>query len=196
MSDLDREPIFWTSTRPGYNNRDREKVRFENGKRVVERVPQRGHQGDYDDRKPARGIRAVTVVGHDGHAISCVLTNAAAHLDHLTPFGQYQQAKWRYFGWYPVGSCPLARLANGEMKADHFHAQSILKDRPCEPGSYNEKDRCKHSLAEEAARKKSRAAENADNETKWRDPQEKVVDATKAQTEAIVKALLDAKGAK
>ncbi len=189
----DREPCFWTSTRPGFNNRDRERTRFEDGKKIVERVPQRGHQGEWDNRRAARGVRSVRVVGHDGHVIDAVLTNAAAHLDHTTPYGQYQMAKWRHLGWYPISTCPLARLAVGEMRPDHFHNQSILKERPCEPGSYNEQNRCKHSLSEEAARKKTRAAEHADLERNYRDPSEKIADATRAQTEAIVRALVESK---
>ena len=95
-----------------------------------------------------------------------------------------------------MAGCPLARLANGEMKPGHFHNKTILKDRPCEPGSYSESNRCKHSLLEEEARKKTRAIAAAELEKNYRDPSEKIVDATRAQTEALVKALLEGKALK
>ena len=61
-----RPPIFWTSTIPGYNDADRQRVRFDDGERIVERIPQRAHIGDYENRKRAPGVRSVRVVRHDG----------------------------------------------------------------------------------------------------------------------------------
>jgi hypothetical protein len=193
MSDFDpsREPVFWTSTLPGYNDRDRHRVRFENGKKLVERIPQRGHMGDYENRRPARGIRSVRVIRHDGHLVDSVLTNGAAHLDHTTSYGQYMQAKWRFFGWIPLGSCPLALLAIGSIERDHLHDQSILADQPCAPGSCSEKDPCKHATAELAARRKSRATETSELQARFRDPAEKMVDAQREQTAALTSVIAD-----
>lgn len=187
MSDFDpsREPVFWTSTLPGYNDRDRQKVRFENGKKIVERIPQRGHMGDYENRRPARGTRSIRTVRHDGHVIDHVLTSGAAHLDPTTPQGQYQLAKGRHFGWYPIGSCPLAMLAIGNVQKDHFHDQTLLADQPCPPGSCNENKPCKHALAELEARRKTRAVEAAELQARFRDPAEKMVDAQREQTAAL-----------
>lgn len=187
MSDFDpsREPVFWTSTLPGYNDRDRTRVRFEAGKKIVERIPQRGHMGDYENRRPARGVRSVRTVRHDGHVIDHVLTCGAAHLDHTTSYGQYQQAKGRHFGWYPLASCPIALLAIGSIQRDHFHDQSLLGDQPCPPGSCSEKSPCKHALAELEARRKTRAIEAADLQARFRDPAEKMVDAQREQTTAL-----------
>jgi hypothetical protein len=189
VADFERETIFWTSTRPGYNDRDRQKVTFVDGKRVVERVPQRGHQGDYENRRPARGIRSVDVVRHDGHRVHCCVTNGAAHLDDNTEWAQYMRAKWRYFGWYPIGSCPLALVLTGTMRKSHFVDQSLLSERPCEHGTFSVDKPCKHALAEWRARQKQQAAVMDEVEKNFRDPNEKIVDATREQTQAIVGAV-------
>lgn len=197
MSQIEREPCFWTSTRPGYNSKDRELVSFVDGKRIVERVPQRGHQGDYEDRRPARGIRSVRTVRSDGHTVHMVLTNGAAHLDHTTQFGQYQNAKAEHLGWYPVGSCPLARLANGQLQPQHFRVQSMLKETPCAPKSYSEKSPCKHSIAEELARKAAWASgEMAELEHKFKNSSDKLAEAQRDQTSALVGAITAAMAAK
>lgn len=196
MADFDREPIFWTSTRPGYNKRDRERVSFVDGEQRVERVPQRGHQGDYENRRPARGVRSVRVVRHEGHIIEMVVTNGAAHLDPHTEWGQYQFAKARFHGWFQLGSCPLARVAAGELSPSHFRAQSILKDRPCAPGTCSEKEPCKHALAEIEARRAAQAKANAELERKYAGAAERQIEAQREQTAALVEALTSALGPK
>lgn len=201
MSDIDREPIFWTSTRPGYNQRDREIVRFENGKRIVEKVPQRGHQGDYDNRRIDRrcaAARWIHVVTHHGNAIRMVLTNGASHLDPNTEWGQYQRAKARYFGWYPVACCPLALVTTGDLRRDQIVNQAMLSERPCEHGTYSEANRCKHNVAEQQARQVQHAADELERFKSYMDATQKQIEANRAdvreQTAAITQAITAALG--
>jgi hypothetical protein len=179
---FDREPIFWTSTRPGYNNVDRERVTNVNGKRIVERVPQRGHQGDYENRRLAKGQRYITAVRHEGHVVSVVMTNGAAHMDPNTEFGLYQKAKMAHLGWYPIGGCPLAALANGNMMPGHFTDQSLLKDVPCPPSSCSEAKPCRHAIAERDARRKENSEAAKEVESKFVDPTTRMIDANREQS--------------
>lgn len=191
MSDyFEREPIFWTSTKPGYNDKDRQRVRFEAGRKIIERVPQRGHQGDYENRRPARGVRSIRVVRHDGHVVDSVLTSGAAHLDPSTPQGQYIQAKWRYFGWYPLGSCPLALVAMGQIQRDHLHAD-FGDAPPCAHGKASEQDPCPHALAELEARRRSRASESAQVERTFADKEQRILDAQRDNTRELGEMLRD-----
>lgn len=196
MSEFEREPIFWTSTRPGYNQRDREIVRFENGRRIVEKVPQRGHQGDYEQRRTdVRCARArwLHVVTHHGNWIRMVLTSAAAHMDPNTEWGQYQRAKARHFGWFPLWSCPIALLATGELKPEQLVDQSLVGAAPCAVGSYSEKQPCPHCLAETDARRARHAADEAERFKNYKDAGEKTIEANRAdmreQTAAITTAI-------
>jgi hypothetical protein len=186
------EAIFWTSTTPGYNTRDREREHVVAGKRIKERFPQHGHEGSYDSRKRARGQRFIRVVRHDGHVVPLVLTNAAAHLDPTTPFGNYQRAKMRHLGWFPLGSCPLAMLATSQVTPEQFVNQAMLKDAPCAPGSYTEAKPCPHCAAETVARQKAHAEFEVGEMAKFKDPTEKLVEAGREQTQAIVGAITDA----
>lgn len=193
---IEREPIFWTSTNAGANQRERERVRFEGGEKIVERVPQRGHQGDYEDKRPAKGVRSVRVVRIDGHSVDHHLTTAAAMLDPTTSMGQYQVAKMRHLGWFPIGRCPCALLTTGELQAGHIVDQKVAKDRPCDPGTYNEKKPCKHSLAEQLARQSLHGTKEAKRMAGFKDPTAQLVESSQAQTAAIVGAITDALGSK
>ena len=183
LSPFNREPIFWTTPRQGYNDRDRQRVRFENGRAVIERFPAKGHLGDYENRVTAPGTRYVTVVRHDGHSVFMVLTNGAAHLDVMTPFASYQRSKMRAFGWFPLGACPLALLANSELYACNFANQAIVTEQPCVPGSYSEASPCKHCLAEKAARAEINVESNA--RYKDNDPTERMMAANAANATTI-----------
>lgn len=172
-----REPIFWTSTLPGYNDKDRTRVRFEGGEQIVEKVPQRGHVGDYENRRPAPGIRSVRVVRHDGHVVDSVLTSSAAQLDHTESQGQYIQAKWRHFGWFPLGNCPLALLSMGQIQPGHLRAKQIIGQTPCAHGSCNEKTPCMHALTELEARRTAQRARTAEIDHKFVERDQKMIDA-------------------
>lgn len=182
---MDREPIFWSSTQPHSNDSDRMRDRMVNGKRVREKVPQIGHDGDYDRPKKAQNSRWATVVRHDGHTVFMVFTNAAAHLETSTTFAAYQKSKMRHFGWYALGDCPLALLATGALTKDHFVDQSILTQSPCERGTYGVDKPCPHCISERDARRKQHAADEAEKLASFRDASEKTVDAMQDQAAAM-----------
>ncbi len=188
-NEMHREPIFWTSTTPNYNERDRMRVSVVDGEQVVERVPQKGHQGDYDDRRPARGIRFFNVVRSDGHIAPLVLTNAAAHMDHTSPYGQHMTAKARFYGWFRPGACPCALLATGELGRNHIADKSIIGAQACQPGTYSEKEMCPHALAELAARRKRHEDRENAREANFRTKEDKILDGQRQQTEALTKAM-------
>jgi hypothetical protein len=194
MGEFDREPILWCS-RPGHN-REREIVRFENGKRIIEKIPQRGHQGDYENRRIDRrcaAARWIHVVRHDGFAVRMLLTNGAAGMDPNDSWGQYQKAKARYFGWFPIGSCPLALVATGDIKASQLVDRSLIGQKACEPGSYSEATPCPHCLSEHRARIGAHADAETERYKNFQDVHEKQIDAHRAdmreQTQALTTAI-------
>lgn len=193
MSEFDREPCFWTSTTPGYNTGDRQRTYMRNGKRVTEKFPQRGHAGDYEDRRKAPGVRFIRVIDHHGHEIFHTLTNAAAHLDHTAPFGQYMMAKARHFGWYMPGQCPCALIATGELHKDHIVSDEVRNGQPCPPNSYSYENPCPHSVAERKARQAQNDAVQRDREEKMKGIGVKHLEATQELTNKVVEALLAAK---
>lgn len=192
----DRESIFWTSTRPNYNQRDREIVRMEGGKRIVEKVPQRGHQGDYDNRtidpRSARS-RWLHVCRDDGNWIRMVMTNAAAHVDSNEAWGQYQRAKARFFGWFPIGSCPLALISAGYFKPGQFVNQAMLEEQACKPGTYSEREPCPHCKAETEARRKQRTELEVERAKNWRDPTDRQIEAAREENAKLIAALTEAR---
>jgi hypothetical protein len=190
-----REPIMWVNASQA-NYRGAERSKMVNGRKVTERVPARGFDGDPDAKRPARGVRSVRLVRHEGHIVDMVLTNGAAHLDPNTEWGQYQKAKARFMGWFPLGSCPCALLTTGEMTADHMVDRATARELPCAPGSYSEQAPCKHALAEIDARRAQCLVDTKDREHTFRDAGERQIDAIGKQTEAIVQAVGDALGNK
>lgn len=188
-NEFEREPCFWTSTSPGYNTRDRQRTFMKDGKRVTERHPQRGHAGDYEDRRRAEGTRFVRLIDHHGHEIFHTLTNAAAHLDHTAPFGQYQMAKARALGWFMPGQCPCALLATGELTRDHIVSDEVRKGHACAPGSYNYENQCAHSKAERAARAAQNKAIQDERESKMKGTSQKHLEATQEMTATVAAAV-------
>lgn len=189
MSDFDREPCFWTSTTPGYNTKDRQRTFMKDGKRVTEKFPQRGHAGDYEDRRKAQGTRFIRVIDHHGHEIFHTLTNAAAHLDHTAPFGQYMMGKARAFGWFMPGACPCALLATGELQPGHIVDRSLLKQPACPTGSYSYENQCPHSIAEQAARKAQNKAAQDEREEKMKGEARLNLEATQEMTATVANAV-------
>jgi len=189
---MDRELIFWATTNPGGNIRDREKVVMQNGRKVVIRHPQRGHVGDYDERRVADFTRSINVVRHEGHVTALVLTNAAAHTDTSTPYAQYQRAKARALGWYPLGSCPCAGIAAGEFSRDSFVTEEVRNGQPCERGTYGEAKPCKHALLERDARQKQHATDEAERMSAFKDPTQKMIEAGQQQAATIASAVKEA----
>lgn len=190
-----REPIFWTG--PGsYSQRDREIVRHVNGKRIVEKVPQRGHQGEPDNRTMdprARANRWMHVCTDAGNWIRMVLTNAAAHTDVTTEWAQERRAKARYFGWFRIDTCPVALVAAGELERDKFIVQSMFDDRPCARGTYSEESPCKHCVLETEARRAAKLEFERERDSSYKDPTERQIEANQAavreQTAAITAAI-------
>jgi hypothetical protein len=192
MSEFYREPIFWTSTVPGYNTADRERRTIRDGKEVVERVPQIGHQGDYEHKSLAQGIRYIEVVRHEGHIINQVLTNAAAHLDINTGWFQQQRGKALYWGWYPIATCPVALLRTGELQPRHIKDASLLNAQPCEHGTYDREHRCPHSISEQAARSKWWATAEAERVAAYKDPTDRMIEAGREQSRELANVVADA----
>jgi hypothetical protein len=189
---MNREPIFWTTTAKDYNKSDRERVSFNNGKRIVEKVPQIGHVGDYENKIKAKGQRYVYVVRNEGHVVPLLLTNAAAHMDPNTPFGQYQRNKARALGWYPAGGCPCALALAGEFHYDQFRtAAQLRKSSPCKPGSHSYKDACDHDLAERAARAKEWNAEESERMASFKPAADRYHEETQKQNAELLGVIRD-----
>jgi hypothetical protein len=152
---MKREPIFWlTTSDPRNGAAERERPVMVDGEMAVEKFPQHGHLGDYENKTRAPGTRYFVVVRHEGHTTNLVLTNGAAHLDPNGPYGQYVRTKALFLGWYPAGTCPVAKLLAGELKKQHIACDDNKSPRAkaCAPGTCNQKNPCEHDLAERAAR--------------------------------------------
>lgn len=155
---VQREPCFFTlsnAEQVGYNSPDRERWVMRDGQRVREKIPQAGHQGDYDQpiRMRGEGARWVTVVHSDGNVIRHVLTSGAGDMDPNSPYAQERRQKARALGWFPFGSCPVAMLRTGSMHPSHFVDQSLVSGvTPCEHGTFSLDKPCPHAIAERDAR--------------------------------------------
>lgn len=170
------EPIFWTSTQPNYSDKDRVRVSMVNGKRVQERVPQRGHVGEYDNYDYAPGFRSLRVVRHDGHVVDSVLTNGAAHMDTHTTYGQYIRMKHRALGWFAMSECPCALVAAQHIGANTLVHEPSRTAQPCPPGTYSAKAPCPHAVAELDARRRQQAELMSDKEANFKTKEDKIVE--------------------
>ncbi|HUR48207.1 MAG TPA: hypothetical protein VMY88_01570 [Acidimicrobiales bacterium] len=167
------------------------------GQPVYEKIPQRGHvAGDYDNPVPSPHARWLHVLRHDGHVVRVPLTCAAADLDGAQLTSQERRAKARHFGWIPVGSCPLAMVETGELKAGQLIAKAIRGQEMCKHGSYGPNKPCPHYIAEEAARKELQKKATAKREKAHQSEADKLVAAQADQTKEIVGAITDALGKK
>lgn len=171
MAAFNEVPIFWSTTQAGYNDSDRTKRYMRNGKRVVEKLPQTGHVGDYNDKRRARGTRFVKMIDSAGTEIAYVLTNGAAHMDPNTGYGQHMKAKARALGWYAIGECPCALIAANEINPQAFIVDAIRDGSaaPCQRGSYKGDhldSMCPHATAERNARMAANTAINQEREEK------------------------------
>lgn len=157
------------------------------GQPVYEKIPQRGHvAGDYDNPIASSQARWLHVLRHDGHVVRVPLTCAAADLDGAQLTAQERRAKARYFGWIPVGSCPLAMVETGEIKAGQLIAKIIRGQEMCKLGSYGPAKPCPHYLAEEAARKDLQRRETVRREKSHQSEADKLIAAQSEQTKEIV----------
>jgi hypothetical protein len=149
---VEREPCLWMQTGQDTEGLRSRLVPGPNGRPVKERFPQRGMQGDYDDPRPASGIRFLYFVNDYGNTIPMVLTCGASHLDHTTGFGQYQLSQASFLGYFQPGSCPCALLSSGQLRMHHIVSDDVKNGSPCAPGSFSFEKPCPHSVAEKAAR--------------------------------------------
>lgn len=186
---FEREPIFWTTTKPGYNDADRQIMRMVNGRRVVEKFPQHGHVGDYDNKQKAPGQRFIYVITHHGNEIAMCLTNGASHLDPNSGYGMYMKRKARFLGWFPPGGCPVVLVQSGELQPDHIVDKSILKGQPCEPDKHSRRNPCKHSIAEKAARVAQHNRDESERLANYKGDGERLIEAQRDQTAAIIDVL-------
>lgn len=182
---INREPIFWASTTKGVNDQDRERwIVNEEGERVRERFPQRGHIGPYDNYSRAPGERWALVVRHDGHEIRMVLTNAAAHVDSSTSWAQQQRGKQRTLGWYNPGQCPCALLMTGAITPDLIVDKSIIGQTPCAPGTFSTTNRCPHSKSEQEARRARNKRKMDERELAQQSKDDKIIEVMREQIES------------
>lgn len=194
---LEREPIFWTMATPGYNDDDRQRVRMVNGRRVLEKFPQHGHVGDYENPKKAPGVRFVYMINHGGFEIAMPLTNGASHLDPGSNYGRYMRRKAAFLGWFPPGMCPIALVQSGDLDAErHIVCKEMLADEPCEPGRHSRSNPCKHALSEKNARHEQHRRDEAERLASYKDPGEKLIEAQREQTTALCDTLREAINAK
>lgn len=168
---IQREACFWLTTSED-PNRERNRIRMVAGRKVTEKLPQHGHDGDYENKRKARGRRYIMVVRHEGHTVPLLLTNAAAHLQH-GPYAQYQLGKARHLGWYPMGACPCALFLSQELTADQVVSPEVKTGTPCEPGTHNSERPCKHDIAERKARTEAWNSDQASRMSGFRDADEK-----------------------
>jgi hypothetical protein len=186
---IQREPCFWLTTSEDASA-ERVRVRMVNGRKVVERLPQVGHDGDYENKTHAKGRRYIMVVRHEGHIVPLLLTNAAAHLTH-GPYGQHMLAKGKHHGWYPEGACPCALFVSGELTSDQVVSPDVRNGTPCEQGTHSIKNPCKHDLAERAARTAQWNADQAERYAAFRDPDEKMREANKELLAGVAKTVVE-----
>jgi len=197
MENVGREPCFWSmtpSSNPGYNLVDRERfivVNDEQGNPIQrkEKFPQRGHLGDYEDRQAAPGQRFATVVRHDGNVAHVPLTNAAAHLDPNTPYGQYMRQKGFFLGWFGLESCPAALIQAGQLRPSTIVDKSILTAAPCPRNSYSADNVCPHCVAETKARQAVQRAKNDAQADAHKNSSDRQAEAAASQSTSMVQML-------
>lgn len=196
-----RESAFYTTSNAaatGYNSRDREATMFVEGRPVQIKRPQGAHQGDYDApvRVRAEGVRWISMVKTDGNTVFYVITCGAGDDNPDSDYARERKQKARALGWFPIASCPIALVANGELTRDHFVDRSMADAHPCEHGTYSIAKPCKHALAEKAARIAAHNAVETERAGAYKDPNAKLIEAQQAQTVALVEALTAALASK
>lgn len=184
------EPIFWATK----ERVRRRKVVFVDGKKADERLPQIGHDGksEYDNPRTARGVRYFMALDNAGNHFALVMTNAAAHLDHTTPFGQERLAKARHFGWLLAKDCPISQIAAGSLAANQLMDQSIPKDTACERGTFSQDKPCKHYRAEQKMRQAEQLSLMKEKSSAYASEVDKLLSSQATQTKEITSALTEA----
>jgi hypothetical protein len=196
----DHEPIFWQTTKTSTADyrgaqrlvrKDGELVYDELGNPVRERHPAIGHDGSSHYKNPTpdarcRAQRFRTVVRHDGNVVFQTMLTAAA-ADPNDEYVKYQNAKARFYGWFPLGSCPCALLANSELTPNQIVDKSILEASPCPPRSYDVNKPCPHALSEREARLARHLRNEGIRGEKFRSEAEKLMGQTREANEKLAK---------
>lgn len=184
------EPIYWLRVRPGGDNRaDREITTVVNGRKVVEKVPQRARMSDEAGQGQFGGQRWIRVVRHDGHDVRVTMTNGAAHFDMNTSYAAQMRRKARFLGWIPIDACPVQKLLAGEMTEDHFVDKKLLTEQPCVRGSYSASKPCPHLIAERDARRVQNKADWDERAVSYKTEADKIIEAAQLQSKATVEGL-------
>lgn len=186
-----QEPVFWTSTVPNYNDADRNVRYVRDGQVVHERVPQGGHLGSYDDKRPHPGRNWFRFLTHTGNVVALRPVNGAAHYDLNTGYAQMELARCNAQGWLHYGRCPISLVQSGEIAAGHIAAASILEDRPCPPNSHDETNPCPHMLAEDRARKERNAKVEREREAMYKSEEAKRLEEQSKTQNATLAALAE-----
>jgi hypothetical protein len=164
------EPILWvnkairTQRAKVFNEKTNQvEVAFDDrGRPLYEKIPQSAHvSGDYDNPVVSTTRTWLHLLRHDGNEVRVKLTCAAADLDTSQLTSQERRAKARYFGWIPVGMCPLAMIENGLLREGQLQAKELRGQLACPRNSYSEDRPCPHYLVERRARRLEQAKEAA-----------------------------------
>lgn len=190
------EPILWASKAVRTQKAQRwnpATAQFEpiidsmTGQPVIEKIPQRAHDGDSEPRKPTMvGATWITYLRHDGHVVRVKLTTAAADLDADQLTAKYHRTKAKHFGWIPYSACPCAMRVAGQIATTQLQSEEARTGQPCTPGSHTELRPCPHVLAEEAIRKAVRARVQAARDITFQGEAEKLLRGQQQQTSDIV----------
>jgi hypothetical protein len=194
------DPIFWSNqqiARPNRQMRARD-LNEHTGvlepvidpvtrRPLIERVPQRGHDGDSDPKQPrlAPGRRWMHVLRHDGNEVRVPITTAAAPVEDSN-YGAWIQAKARHFGWIPFGHCPVALLLTGMLRPFHLVADKLKDEQPCQHGSYGAEKACAHYLLERLQRRALHATLQARRDAETESMESKALRAQQATAEGIL----------
>lgn len=195
------DPIFWANQQIARSNRllPARRHNEETGalepvidpvtrQPIVERVPQRGHEGGSEPSAPRidRRIRRwMHVLRHDGHEARVPMTTAAAPVED-TNYGIWMQMKARHFGWIPVGHCPVAMLLNAALLPHQLVAEELRTATPCAHGTYGEQQACPHYLVERRARRALKTELQARRDRETESVEQKALKAQQATAEGIL----------
>lgn len=123
---------------------------------ILERRPLQAHRGNNltgvqvaSDIKPT-----MKVLRQEGVIADVKISNGPAHeVDDSDRYALYQRTKGRAFGWIPVGECPAAMVAFGQVEPHLVIADAAKDGQPCKRevlGVHNAP--CRHFWAELHAR--------------------------------------------
>ncbi len=200
------EPILWANKAAAMRRRVAKRwnpateqmetlIDDETGEPMIEKVPQRGHPGDpmsymRSDLQPLRMQRWWHVLKHCGNETRVVTTNAAAQADPDTKYKQFIHAKGNYFGWIPVGTCPVLMRITGDIRANQLAAESLkVGSEACAHGSFSEDRPCPHYYAERDARIARHNRKQGKRDRQFAPDAEKALVAQKQQTTEIAQAV-------